>query len=237
MMRNLNRQSSIPNLQSPIPILVILTVLNVCLMACASPGQAPTAESPRSLNIKTLLVVPFNNATERYEVGATVRCSICGAVFVTGPVTPGYEKYMTRQLLTFLKAKTTYTLVPPGTGEGVRSKILSESVGLSDRDLLLEMGRRLKADAVVSGTIYRFRQRVGTRFSVDTPASVAFGIHLIRVADGRLVWVRHSDETQQPLSENLFKLSRFIKGGGAWLTAEELAGFGLDNVMATFPVP
>ncbi|MES0363398.1 MAG: hypothetical protein ABUK14_05555 [Desulfobacteria bacterium] len=218
-------------------IFLILTAVNVCLVACASRGQTPVTESPRALNIRTVLVVPFNSATERYEIGATVRCSMCGAVFVAGPVTPGSEKYMTQQIMTFLKAKTTYTLIPPGEGEGARSKILSESIRLSDRDLLLEMGRKLKADAVLSGTIYRFRQRVGTGFSVDTPASVAFDLHLVRVADGHLIWVGHSDETQQPLSDNLFKLSRFVEGGGAWLTAEELARFGLNRSMATFPIP
>jgi hypothetical protein len=189
------------------------------------------------MNIKTLLVVPFKNATELHDVDAPVRCPTCGTVFVTGSITPGNVRYMTEQLLTFLKAKTTYTLVPPGAAEGVRSKILSESVGLSDRDLVHEMGRELKVDAVISGTIYRFRQRVGTRFSVDTPASVAFGIHLIRVADGHLMWVGHADETQQPLSENLFKLSSFVKRGGTWLTAEELARLELDKVMASFPIP
>ena len=218
-------------------IFLVLTAVNVCLVACASRGQTPVTETPRALNIRTVLVVPFNSATERYEIGATVRCSMCGAVFVAGPVTPGSEKYMTQQIMTFLKAKTTYALIPPGEGEGVRSKILSESVRLSDRDLLLEMGRKLKADAVLSGTIYRFRQRVGTGFSVDTPASVAFDLHFVRVADGHLIWVGHSDETQQPLSDNLFKLSRFVEGGGAWLTAEELAGFGLNRSMATFPIP
>lgn len=220
-----------------ISILLILTVVSLCLPACAPRGQLSTAEQAPDLNIKTLLVVPFNNVADRYEAGSTVRCSMCGTVFVAGSVTPGIEGYFTEQLLTFIKAQTPYTLLSPGSGEGVRSKILSESLRLSERDVVLETGRRLKADAVVSGTIYRFRQRIGTRFSVDTPASVAFGIHLIRVADGRLLWIGHFDETQQSLSENLFKLSIFIRGGWAWLTAEELARIGLDKVLATLPVP
>ena len=144
---------------------------------------------------------------------------------------------MTEQLLTFLRDETTFTLIPPGAGEGVRSKILSDSIGMSDRDLLLEMGQKLKADAVVSGTLFRFRQRVGTGYSVETPASVAFGIHLVRVADGHLLWGGHVDETQQPLSENLFKLLSFVKGGGRWLTAERLGRDELYKVMETFPLP
>ena len=219
------------------PMLCIFAIVSMSVVACASRAKAPHAVPHRISDIKTVLVLPFDSATERHGVGSTVQCSICGGVFVTGTVTSDNETYMTERLLTFLKTKTTYTLVPPGSGEGVRSKLLSESVGLSDRELIVEMGRSLKVDAVVTGTIYRFGQRVGTRFSVDTPASVAFGIHLIRVADGRLLWTGHSDETQQPLSENLFKISRFIKGGGGWLTAEELATLELNRVMTDFPLP
>ena len=217
-------------------ILLILTVVNLHMVACAF-RETPTAEPLRALNIKKLLVVPFNKAFERYEAGSTVRCPLCGAVFVTGPVPKGVDRYMTRQLLAYLKDKTTYTLISPGPGAAVRSNLLFESADLSEREVLIEMGQRLKADAVVSGTVYRFRQRVGTGFSVSTPASVAFGIHLLRVADERMVWVGRLDETQQSLSENLFNLPAFVEGGGAWLTAEELAGFGLNKVMASFPAP
>lgn len=221
----------------PLRILLILIAVTACLTACASRAQAPIAESSQELNIQTLLVVPFNSATDRYEAGETVRCSMCGAVFVAGPGTPGDKAHMTQQLLSLLHAKTTYTLIPPGAGEGIRSQILSDRISVSDRDLLLEMGRKLGADAVVTGTIYRFRQRIGTRYAADTPASVAFDLHLIRVSDGHIVWVGHSDETQDPLFNNLLKLSSFVERGGGWLTAEELATSELKKSMATFPSP
>ena len=216
---------------------LILIVVNTCLLGCASREQRRTVEPPRPSGIQKLLVVPFKAAAERYEIGATVRCSTCGTVFVTGPMAQGGAGYMTEQLMTFLRDETAYTLIPPRAGEGVRSKILSESLGMPDRDLLIEMGRKLKADAIVSGTVFRFRQRVGTGYSVETPASVAFGIHLIRVGDGHLMWGGHADETQQPLSENLFKFFSFVKGGAAWLTAEELGSRELNEMMKTFPLP
>jgi TolB-like protein len=73
--------------------------------------------------------------------------------------------------------------------------------------------------------------------SVETAASVGFGIHLIRVHDGRLLWSRQFDETQKSLSEDLFRLGTFVKRGGAWLTAQELSRFGLEAVMEDFPSP
>lgn len=166
-----------------------------------------------------------------------VHCPICGAVFQTGPIEAGVDTYMTKQLMAFLKGKTSYTLIPPEATKGTQSPIISEDVGISERRLLAEMGKSLQADAVISGMIYRFRQRIGTVFSVDTPASVAFGIHFIRVADGRLLWVGHFDETQHSLSENLFKLTTFLSRGGRWLSAEELAISGLHEIMASLPRP
>ena len=105
------------------------------------------------------------------------------------------------------------------------------------RQLLVQTGKQLKADAVLAGTLYRFTQRVGGALSVETAASVGFGVHLIRVADGRLIWSRQFDETQKSLSENLFKLGTFVERGGAWLTAQELSRFGLKSIMEDFPSP
>jgi hypothetical protein len=144
---------------------------------------------------------------------------------------------MTDQLLAYLRTKTDYTLISPGSGAGVRAQILSETVDIPERDLLLQMGRKLGADAVVSGKIFRFQQRVGTSYSVETPASVAFSMYLLRVADGDMIWAGNFDETQRPLSENLLQISTWAKRGARFLTSEELAHSGLTKVMAAFPVP
>ena len=62
-------------------------------------------------------------------------------------------------------------------------------------------------------------------------------MELIRVSDGRTLWSRAFDETQRSLDEHLLKLGSFLKRGGGWLTAEQLASSGLKEVMASFPVP
>lgn len=219
----------------PVMLLVIFVVLPA---ACGTGPSAPGSSKPAGpLNMDTLLVVPFHIASERYEVDTTLRCSMCGAVFLAGPVSKGDDTYMTEQLLTYLKTKTSYGLIPPAAAEGVKSKMLEDSIDMPRGEILLEMARKLGTDGVVSGTLFRFRQRVGTRYSVETPASVAFSLYLIRGSDGRLVWDGHFDETQQPLSENLFRLFSFLKGGGGWLTAEQMGRQGLEKAMADFPLP
>ena len=128
-------------------------------------------------------------------------------------------------------------LQSPNDSEGVFRMNSDSDRTIDTPELLVEMGKKLQADAVMSGMIYRFRQRIGTSFSVDTPASVALGVHLIRVADSRLIWTGIFDEMQHTLSENLLKWRTFVRRGGGWLTAQQLATFGLHETLATLPVP
>jgi len=205
----------------------------ICILGCA----ASAATRPRPFDIETVLVLPFNMATEHYEIGTTVRCFECDVTVQTGSIERGADEFMNRELVAVLKAKTPYAAIPLWTVEGISSKNPSQDLRGADRRLLVEIGKSVHADAVVSGTIYRFKERVGTGLSVSTPASVALAMELIRVADGRVIWNRAFDETQRGLDEDLFKLGSFLKRGGKWLTAEELASAGLREIMASFPLP
>jgi hypothetical protein len=216
---------------------LFLAIMVLCILGCAPGLPASRPERTQPLHIESVLVLPFKEAGQLHGMDRSVRCPVCGAVFETGSIEAGADAYMTKQLVAFLQGNTPYTLIPSSAAGGIRSEIISQDPGMSEPELLVEMGKKLQADAVMSGMIYRFRQRIGTGFSVDTPASVAFGIHLIRVADGRLIWTGIFDETQHSLSENLFQLGNFIRRGGGWLTAEELAAFGLQETMATLPLP
>jgi hypothetical protein len=205
----------------------------MCLLGCTA--SAPTR--PRPLDIETLLVLPFSMATQHYEIGTTVRCLECDVTVQTGSIERGSDEFMNRALLTFLKEKTPYTAIPFSTVKGISSKNPSQDLRGADRRLLVQMGKSVHADAVLRGTIYRFQQRVGTGLSVSTPASAAFAMELIRVADGRAIWGQAFDETQRGLDQDLFKLGSFLRRGGKWLTAEELATAGLHEIMASFPLP
>jgi hypothetical protein len=50
-----------------------------------------------------------------------------------------------------------------------------------------------------------------------------------------MVWEGKLDETQRPLSENLFKIGSFFRRKAHWLTAEELAGVGMDEMLKRLP--
>ena len=103
--------------------------------------------------------------------------------------------------------------------------------------LLIEAGRFANADLVLAGYLYRFKQRVGTGYAVESPASVAFSIHLINISDGRILWSGYFDETQHSLSDNLLEIGSFFKRGAKWITSEEMAVSGLEELLKTFPKP
>lgn len=207
------------------------------LSGCQSRVVVPETVS-EPLRLERILVLPFKNMAEIYGENVSVRCSLCNNIFTTDKVDEGADRFLTEQMMSLLSSKKSIQLIPEGQAEGVRSGLLSKNgKEMTERDLLVAMGRALGADAVMVGRIFRFRERSGTRYSVESPASVAFDIDLVGVPDGRLLWTAHFDETQKDLSENLFLLGTFIKRKGQWITAEAMAASGLEDIFQRFPVP
>ncbi|MEA3429051.1 MAG: hypothetical protein U9Q84_07585 [Thermodesulfobacteriota bacterium] len=155
---------------------------------------------------------------------------------MTGEVNDNAEDILTQSLISLMESRKGVELIPSGQAQGVWSEMLSRDEDrLSERDQIVETGRILGADVVMAGYVYRFRERIGTRYAADSPASVAFDVHLISVKNGHILWVDHLDETQRSLSENLFQLGTFLRRKGTWITAEEMAVSALEDMLQTFP--
>ena len=86
------------------------------------------------------------------------------------------------------------------------------------------------ADHVILGSVWRYQDR-----TQDTGASVAFTVYLLEVDNGRRVWRGKFDKTQHALSDDLGDADAFFQKGARWLSAEELARFGIEQVMQSFP--
>jgi hypothetical protein len=94
-----------------------------------------------------------------------------------------------------------------------------------------KLGELVFADAVILGRVLRFRERVGEDLGVSSPASVALALQLLDVKRGDIVWTAEYQETQKPLSENLFGIGDFTRRGAKWLKAEELAKDGVQKAV------
>jgi len=65
---------------------------------------------------------------------------------------------------------------------------------------------------------------------------VAFDMYLIEVSGAKTVWKKRFDETQRPLTEDIRGVKGLIKKGARWLSADELARYGVEEVFKRFPL-
>jgi hypothetical protein len=184
--------------------------------------------------IKSILVLPFDNLSKIYGEAGLIKCPLCDYYFEAGPVPPNAVDWLTEQLIGKLRQQTTAALITHDRSFD-HSKPASSTGMLSERKLMAQAGRSVKTDAVLTGYIYRYEERVGTPYAASRPASVAFSLHLIRSADGADIWFGYVDETQQTLSENLFNITAFWQRKGRWVSADEMAGDGLTKLLDKFP--
>ncbi len=111
-------------------------------------------------------------------------------------------------------------------------KDVSQSVPqTNDMRRLRRVGELVYADAVITGRMLRFRERVGGDIGVQSPASVVFTLELIDVRRGDVIWSTRFDETQKGLSENILALGDIRERGLRWLTAEQLAQDGVRKII------
>ncbi len=215
-------------------ITIVVMICFTALSACSTNlvvSDKPVAD----FGTGKILVMPVKDMAAVYGENMNVRCPICGKVFMTGKTATLASRMLTEQLFQILKKKDDYCLLSPDLANGVISELLAENkTGISERDLLIKTGSRVQAYAVMAGYLFRFRERIGERYSVKSPASVGFDFHLIRVSDGCILWGGNYNETQRALSENILHIGTFLKRKGEWITAEEMAREGLEKMFKSF---
>ncbi len=180
-------------------------------------------------------VAPFQQSTpEMVDINA-VDCSSCG-MFKQPVRFPDHpETAIEKNFIDRLNSSYRIDIVPPERVSGIYERYASLLVRETPLSVLKKVGADLAVDGIAYGYVFYYRERKGMPYSVEKPASVAFEIHLFRVSDGALVWKGRFDKTQTSLMEDVLQASAFLRGGGKWLTARELAEEGIEDVVKTFP--
>ncbi len=116
-------------------------------------------------------------------------------------------------------------------GDAVRvSSADGEPAKMGMEKAAAEVAKRLKADAALIGLVSVYQERVGSRLGANPAATVGFEAKVV-AADGQVLWVGGYYERQRPMTEDLMGfLQRW-----AFVTAEELAEYGVDEVLSDFP--
>lgn len=191
--------------------LALPLVLLASVAACSS---KPPPNPP--LFARLVAVLPFETAPSADKGGK--RGEAQGGEVVTAEV----YRYLSQQ--------TTYLVVPDVTVvDTLATPELRRAIG--QRERAVQLGKATGAHGVLFGRVERFDQRVGTAYGASAPASVKFHIALVGVESGEVIWEGEFEETQEALSANFFDWWMFWEAGPHWLSANELAGLGVDRLL------
>lgn len=198
--------------------------LAVAALACAQAGIGPrpvVTEQPFHVPTSSLgkiAVVPFyptpelgRGLPEGSPLGAADAADLV-ATFVTDAL-----------------REQGFAVVPPSDLLGAFVSQGRPIPRLDQREAGALAAREFGASAVLLGKVYRYREREGQALGALRPASVGYELTLFEAPEGRRLWSSRFDETQQPLTADIFNAQRYPGGGRRWLTAAELARWGADG--------
>jgi hypothetical protein len=216
--------------------ILVASIVVLCL-GCA-PAQRK-AEKPKAFSpkIETIVVIGFRAPVPEGLNPAMVYNPLSDSLRYAEPVSQEWADKLTTSLFRKLKAKGGYQFISPAEASAHAANPGSSRTAMNDLEMDQKIGQSLSADAFLAGYIYRWRERKGVEYGVEVPASVAFDLYLVRVADKTVLWRQGFDKTQQSLAENLFDLRTFLKARGRWVSAYELAELGLDSIVEELPKP
>jgi len=235
-----NEESMMPNsIRKKISYCSVIFMMMIILGSCQHENSYRKTSLQQGLesapHVRKIVVIGFRPALNPREKPGMIRNPISGAVFVSEPVPPSAVHFMNEHLFKQLLEDKIHEFISPGQAKGVLSTLVSKDLVIGDTEIIQEIGKAFSADAVLIGYLYRWRERIGTDYAIDRPASVAFDLNLIQSGNGAILWSEGFDKSQRSLSENLLDMDAFIYGGGKWMTVDRLADFGLTMMLKKMP--
>jgi hypothetical protein len=214
--------------------LIAACITALCL-SCAPPQREVTEPKAFSPKIESIVVIGFRPLVPAGQNPAMVLNPLSGSLHYAEPVSQELADELTGSLFSKLKTKGGYQFFSPGEAKAEAASFGLSHATMNDLEMYQKIGESLSVDAVMAGYIYRWQERKGAEYGVDVPASVAFDLYLLRVADKTVLWRERFDKTQQSLSENVLDYHTFLKARGRWMSALELAELGLDSIIEQLP--
>jgi len=194
-------------------------------LSCAAPLREQRmypALQERHFELHKLAVAPFQAG--RPVIRASDR----------QPVDPAAAALVSKQVTEALRARG-IEVVTPDDLRTAADPAATPTDTLDPARLVSVASQQFGADAVLIGTVSRWRTRVGENLGASRAAGVGFEVTLLRTPDGAKLWSAVFDETQLPITDNFFNVFRYPGGGTRWLTAEELSQWGASEVAQAMP--
>jgi hypothetical protein len=198
-------------------------------------GFAQPETGPSWGSVESIGVMPFVKGKYGAEINESLSCTVClllndakdlvydSDFILTLYTQKALQKRLGKKVIVFEQSADAYERIP------------RDDLKDSPRSLAQRLGKALNADLMILGNVWKYRERVGGSQGVSRPASVAFAIYMIEVPSGKLIWKEVFSETQRSLAENTLKARTFFERGSKWLSADELASFGVNKIFQKFP--
>lgn len=97
------------------------------------------------------------------------------------------------------------------------------------------IGKKVNCDGVLITTIKRFKQREGSEFASESPASTEFKMILRHTQNGSVLWSTEYRETQDSFLANIFSYSKMRSRGFKWISVEQLMEQGISQRLSECP--
>lgn len=217
-----------------IALCITLGALSQAYIAYQAVAQPQTVRSGQQ--VKRIAVMPFFKGRCDPNIKGNLDCPVSELFFDPNKVFPDSDRILTGHVQKALQKRHGQEVIPLAKVMEVYEGIPKDGEKETLRTLGQGLGKALEANFIVVGTVWRYRKRIEDSEGGETPASVAFAISLIDVATGKILWKRNFDESQRPLSDNVLDARAFFKKGAKWLSADELAGYGVNEIFETFPL-
>ena len=228
---------------------LMLTVLVLAVVGCSGSKVTTkaSAELPR-YQIRTIALVLFTTlatpqvrdvvdqtlsappGARRSDMAISVPPNTEQPLRQTVAVPTDAGDIVTQLLWSRLRTRQGVTVLPPSEAAKVLTSPATSQPS-AVQSPAVTVAKQLKADASLIGQVLVYQERVGGRFGASPPATVGFEARVV-AADGQVLWEGNYYERQRPMTEDFMG---FIQRHGVFVTAEELASYGVDQMLLEFP--
>jgi len=228
---------------------LMLTVLVLAVVGCSGSKVTTkaSAELPR-YQIRTIALVLFTTlatpqvrdvvdqtlsappGARRSDMAISVPPNTEQPLRQTVAVPTDAGDIVTQLLWSRLRTRQGVTVLPPSEAAKVLTSPATSQPS-AVQSPAVTVAKQLKADASLIGQVLVYQERVGGRFGASPPATVGFEAKVV-AADGQVLWEGNYYERQRPMTEDFMG---FIQRHGVFVTAEELASYGVDQMLLEFP--
>jgi hypothetical protein len=188
------------------------------------------------IQVRRIGVMPFFKGKYGSTMKDTLEASVSKLYFNPENLAENSARILTGYLQEALQKRHGEKVVPDIDVTMALERISKNGTKDTPKGLAQKTGLALRANLFIVGTVWRFKERVGGAMGAQSPASVAFAISLIETDSGKMLWKASFDKTEKSLSEDIRDARAFFKKGAKWLTASELARYGIEEIFKKYPL-